>query len=113
MLPDAGDVAWVYLDQTEGTEQSGRRPGRVLSNRAYHERSRRALVCPISKRIAPWFFNVPLAEGMITQGTVLVDQLRSIDRESRMFQVIERAPDSVVAEVLAKLSVLIGIEPAS
>jgi mRNA interferase MazF len=68
MLPDAGDVAWVFLDQTEGTEQSGPRPGLVLSNRAYHEQSRRALICPISRRIAPWFFNVPLAEGMITKG---------------------------------------------
>ena len=47
---------------------------------------------------------------MNTQGAVLVDQLRSIDRESRMFHIIERAPDDVVAEVLAKLSVLIGLE---
>jgi mRNA interferase MazF len=110
MLPDAGDVAWFYFDQTQGTEQEGRRPGLVLSNRSYHERSRRALVCPISRRTAPWFFNVRLPDGMNTQGAVLVDQLRSIDRDSRMFHIIERAPDDVVAEVLAKLSVLIGLE---
>jgi mRNA interferase MazF len=109
MLPDAGDIAWFYFDETQGTEQAGRRPGLILSNRAYHERSKRALVCPITKRITPWFFGVRLAEGIITQGTVLADQLRSMDRERRMFHIVERAPDQVVAEVRAKLSVLLGL----
>ena len=110
MLPDAGDLAWFYFDQTLGTEQAGRRPGLVLSNRDYHERSPRALVCPISRRTVPYFFNVMLPEGMNTQGVVLVDQLRAMDCERRMHQLIERAPDEVVAEVLAKLSVLLGYD---
>jgi mRNA interferase MazF len=48
-------------------------------------------------------------EGMTTQGMVLVDQLRSMDRERRMFRIIERAPEKVVAEALAKLSILLGL----
>jgi mRNA interferase MazF len=111
MLPEAGDIAWFYFDETQGTEQAGRRPGLVLSNRQYHERSKRALVCPITKRITSWFFGVQLTEGMTTQGMVLIDQLRSMDRERRMFRIIERAPDKVIAESLAKLSVLVGLPP--
>jgi mRNA interferase MazF len=82
----------------------------VLSNRDYHERSPRVLVCPISRRTAPYFFNVTLPEGMETKGVVLVDQLRAMDRDKRMFRIIERTPGSVVAEVLGKLRVLLGLE---
>jgi mRNA interferase MazF len=109
MLPDAGDIAWFYFDETRGTEQAGRRPALILSSREYHERSKRALVCPITKRPTQWYFGVGLAAGMLTRGTVLVDQLRSMDRERRMFHIVERAPDSVVAEVLARLKVLVGL----
>src|SRR5579885_2231981 len=67
MIPEIGDVAWVEFDPVIGTEQAGRRPALVLSDRTYHELSRRAVVCPISTRARPWAFNVPLPSGMITR----------------------------------------------
>jgi mRNA interferase MazF len=84
MLPEIGDVAWVEFDPVMGTEQAGRRPALVLSDRAYHELSRRTVVCPISTTARPWAFNVPLPPGMVTTGMVLVDQIRAIDRKQRM-----------------------------
>ena len=41
---------------------------------------------------------------------VLVDQVRSIDRTKRMFDVIETAPVAVVAEVRGRLSALLGLD---
>ena len=113
MIPEIGDVAWVEFDPVMGTEQAGRRPALVLSDRTYHELSRRAVVCPISTRARPWAFNVPLPSGMITVGTVLVDQIRTIDRAQRMFKVIERAPDAVVADVRGRLAALLRLEHIS
>jgi mRNA interferase MazF len=110
MLPDAGDIAWVDLDPVKGTEQWGRRPALILTPLGYHQRSRRAVVCPISSTTGSWAFNVVLPQGLKTHGAVLVDQIRVIERTERMFGIIERAPTDLVLEVHAKLAALLGME---
>lgn len=107
---EAGDIVWVEFDPTLGTEQAGRRPALVLSDALYHDVSTRAVVCPISKTSRPWPFNVPLHGGMRTEGAVLVDQVRTIHRQTRLFQVIEKAPPALLAEVRDVLAALLGIE---
>ena len=109
MLPDAGDIAWVEFDPARGTEQAGRRPALVLTSRNYHQRSRRALVCPITSNLGAWPFNVSLPAGLKTYGAVLLDQVRAIDRSARMFAIIERVPDDILAEVKGKLAALLAI----
>ncbi|MFZ0459283.1 MAG: type II toxin-antitoxin system PemK/MazF family toxin [Rhodoplanes sp.] len=108
MLPDAGDIAWVEFDPVRGTEQAGRRPALVLTPQAYHQRSTRALVCPITSSVRPWPFKIMLPEGLKTTGAVLVDQLRAIDRSVRLFTIIERAPREVLLETLRRLAALLG-----
>ena len=108
MLPDAGDIAWVEFDPVRGTEQAGRRPALVLTPQAYHQRSTRALVCPITSNVRPWPFKIMLPEGLKTTGAVLVDQLRAIDRSERLFTIIERAPREVLLEAIRRLAALLG-----
>src|SRR3954454_16482204 len=110
MLPDRGDIMWIELDPVAGTEQAGRRPALVLSSRSYHEGSPRALVCPVTSTIRDWPFSVRLPAGLKTSGMVLVDQVRAIDRESRLFGKIESVPEPFVAEVQGRLAALCGIE---
>lgn len=110
MLPESGDIVWAEFDPVLGTEQAGRRPALVLSDRAYHEVSRRSIVCPITTRARPWSFNVLLPEGMKTRGIVLVDQVRTIDRHERIFGIVERAPDAVLADVRGIIAALIGLD---
>ncbi|MEJ0077763.1 MAG: type II toxin-antitoxin system PemK/MazF family toxin [Alphaproteobacteria bacterium] len=113
MNPDAGDIAWVNFDPTLGSEQAGRRPALLLTGRGYHDRCSRAVVCPITSKERPWPFNVVLPPGLKTTGIVLVDQVRTIDRSRRMFDVIERVPDTFVDEVRGRLCALLGIDPIS
>jgi mRNA interferase MazF len=113
MLPESGDIAWVEFDLVLGTEQAGRRPALVLSDRVYHEGSRRSVVCPISTKARPWPFNLPLPAGLRTKGMVLVDQIRTVDRDPRMFEIVERVPDAVMADVRGLLSALLGLEIVS
>ncbi|MEA2898425.1 MAG: mRNA interferase MazF [Bradyrhizobium sp.] len=108
-LPDAGDIAWVELDDTRGTEQSGRRPALILTSRSYHETSRRTIICPITRRLGDWPTNVNLPEGLKTEGTILVDQIRWIDRQQCLFDFIETVPREVLTEVHAKLAALLDI----
>jgi mRNA interferase MazF len=110
MLPDVGDIAWVEFDPVKGTEQSGRRPGLILTSRGYHQRCRRAIVCPIISNEKPWIFKVPLPPEMKVRGGVLVDQIRTIDREDRMFDIIERAPPEVLSDVRGRLAALLEFD---
>lgn len=107
---DAGDVAWAELDPVLGTEQAGRRPALILSPRAYHEVSLRALVCPITSRAGSWPFNVAIPPDQDVAGFILVDQIRALHRPTRLFARIGRVPDSVLDEVRAILSALTGID---
>lgn len=109
MLPDAGDIAWVELDLVRGTEQLGRRPALVLTGTAYHQRSLRSVVCPITSAIRPWALDVPLPRSLRTRGVVLVDQVRAIDREARLFRIVERVSDEFLDEVRTGVAQLIGL----
>src|SRR5260221_6589323 len=101
MIPAAGDIAWIEFGDTRGTEDSGRRPGLVLSGISSHQRSPRAVVCPISANEGLWPLNVALPSGLRTRGVVLVDQVRTIDRAGRLFCIVERAPADFLLEVKA------------
>jgi mRNA interferase MazF len=113
MLPDVGDIAWVELDQVKGSEQAGRRPALIVSDLIYHEASKRAMICPITRSDRPWPFNVPLPPGMKTRGVVLVDQIRAIERAERMFDIVERAPIDLMSEVRGRLAALLGFDVVS
>lgn len=113
MLPRAGDIAWIEFEPVLGTEQAGRRPGLIVTALIYHEQSPRAVVCPITSNAREWPFNVPLPNGLKARGVVLVDQVRTVDRARRVFDVIDRVPPEVMDEVRAKLAVLVGIEFAA
>jgi mRNA interferase MazF len=108
-LPDRGDLVWMLFSPHAGSEQGGRRPGIVLSPRLFHEYSRLAIVCPITSRERGWRTEVKLPPGLPVSGVVLVDNVRSMDREARKLEVIGRAPDSVLAEIDARLAPLLGL----
>jgi mRNA-degrading endonuclease toxin of MazEF toxin-antitoxin module len=112
-LPDAGDIVWVDLDPVRGSEQAGARPALVLTSRAFHELSRKAIVCPITSNLDPWPTKVPLPPGLDITGAILVDQVRTLDRRMRGFRHVGRVPDDVLADVRARLAELIGIAAAA
>ncbi|MEP9348489.1 type II toxin-antitoxin system PemK/MazF family toxin [Xanthobacter sp. KR7-225] len=105
----AGDIVWAELDPVRGSEQAGRRPALVVSVELYNLTSRRAFICPITSRIRDWPYNVPLPDGTRTRGMVLVDQLRAVDQAARIFGLIERGPEELLAEVRGRLVTLLGI----
>ena len=108
-LPERGALVWIDFTPQSGHEQAGHRPALVMSPRIYHERSKLAVVCPITSNIQPWPWKVMLPDGLAVSGAILVDQLRSIDRDARGLRLAGHAPQTVVAEVQARLAALLGI----
>ncbi len=108
-LPDQGDLIWLDFNPQAGREQAGRRPALVLSPRCYQETTALVIVCPITSNVTPYPFKVMLPEGAPVSGAVLVDQIRSLDRNARHIAVIGSAPEQVLADVQAKLASLLGI----
>ena len=109
--PEAGDIYWVNLDPTLGTEQAGRRPAIVISSGRYNARSNRVIVCPITSRVRDWPMDVPLPNSCVTQGVVLCDQVRALDKRLRLFGRVEKTPLDFVARVQGVLGSILGLDP--
>ncbi len=108
-LPDRGSLVWLHFSPQAGSEQAGRRPGFVLTRLAYHQRSRLAIVCPITSREKVWPMEVKLPPGLPVAGVVLVDHVRSVDREARSMEIIGIAPAQILDEIDARLAPLLGL----
>lgn len=108
-VPDRGDLIWLLFSPHAGSEQAGRRPGIVLSPRLYHENSSLAIVCPITSRERGRLTEVKLPPGLPVSGVVLVDHIRSIDREARKLEIVGHAPETVLEEINARLAPLLAL----
>jgi mRNA interferase MazF len=108
-LPERGDLIWLLFSPHAGSEQAGRRPGIVLSPRIYHAHSSLAIVCPITSRERGRLTEVRLPPGLPVSGVVLVDHVRSIDRQARKLEIIGRAPPTVLDEINARLAALLSL----
>ena len=103
---ERGDVFHVDLNPIEGREQAGARYVLVVSPRTFNVLGT-PLVCPITQgghfaRYAGFAVSLSGA-GTQTQGVVLCNQARVLDLQFRKARFIERVPDFIMDEVLAKL----------
>ena len=108
-LPDRGSLVWLEFTPQAGREQAGRRPAIVLTTRSYHERSALAVVCPITSTERGWPMEVKLPDGLAVSGVVLVDQVRSVDREARFMRIAGEAPRDALDAIDARLAPFLSL----
>ena len=107
---ERGDIYLVSLDPSAGHEQQGKRPVFVITPRKFNSLTQVPVVLPITRggnfaRVAG--FAVPLTDaGLKTTGIVRCDQPRALDLRARGGRRLERAPQAVIDEVLAKVATL-------
>jgi mRNA interferase MazF len=106
-VPERGDVVWLDFHPQAGHEQSGRRPATVLSPQAYNGKVGLALFCPITNRVKGYPFEVAVPKDCGVTGVVLADHVKNLDWRARRAEFIYQLPAPVIADILAKLSVLI------
>src|SRR5260370_14100915 len=103
-----GEIGLVSGDPTCGHEQKGRRPVLIVSPEAFNRITKPPIILPITSggnlaRTAG--FAVPLTgAGTKTTGVVRCDQPRTLDLAARGGRKLERIPDAVMDEVLARTS---------
>ena len=106
-VPDRGDLVWLQFNPQAGHEQSGIRPALVISPKSYNSKVGLALFCPITKKVKGYPFEVDIPKDQKASGTILSDQIKSLDWRVRKAKKIERVPDEVIQEVLGKVESLI------
>lgn len=107
-FPQRGDVFWVRLDPTIGSEVNKTRPAVVISNNAGNEMSPRVIVAPITSsasKIYPFEAKVNLAGK---KGKVLLDQIRTLDK-SRLKDKIDILPTSTMQEIDKALKISLAL----
>jgi mRNA interferase MazF len=107
--PDSGDIIKVDFNVEAGHEQAGRRPALVLSPRAYNKKVGLAVVVPITNSVKGYTFEVDLPSGLKATGTILSDQVKSIDWRERKALYFDKVPAQTFKTVQAKLAVLLGL----
>ncbi len=106
-----GEIWVVGLDPVEGHEQKGRRPVLVISPDAFNRVTKVPVVLPITSGgsfVRTVGFAVSLAgAGTKTTGVIRCDEPRALDLGARNRRRLERVPDTVMDEVLAKLATIL------
>ncbi len=97
-VPSRGDIVWIDFDPTKGHEQSGRRPVLIISPEKYNRISGQAICCPVTSKIKNYVFEVPF-EGKDIRGSILTDQLRTMDFNEQNIAFVERLSEEVYSDV--------------
>jgi mRNA interferase MazF len=109
-LPDAGHLIKLNFDPKAGHEQAGWRPAIVLTPAAYNRKTGLAILAPITHQAKGYPFEVALPEGLAISGVILSDHLKNLDWRARKARYEDRAPASVLNEVLDKVALLLNLK---
>ena len=106
-VPSKGDIIALSFNPQSGHEQKGRRPALVVSNTLFNQKAGLAIVCPITRTDRKYPFHVKISEASTLNGFVMVDQIKSVDYNSRKAKFIEKSSTELLNEVLAVLDACI------
>ena len=84
-FPQRGEIYWVNLDPTIGSEIAKTRPALIISNDIGNQHADRVIVAPIStanvSKVYPFEVKLAAGEGGVSQPCkVLLDQIRTVDK---------------------------------
>ena len=113
MLIKRGDLFWVNLNPTRGSEQSGRRPVLVIQNDIGNEAAPTTIVAPLTtKRFSRGYpTNVELprgVSGLKFDSTVLLSQIRTIDK-TRLEKKIGPLPETYMEKIGQAIKISLGL----
>jgi mRNA interferase MazF len=99
-IPSQGDFITMDFDPQSGHEQKGRRPALVISQTLFNQKTKLAIVCPITNTDRKHPLHVTLPDSLSLTGFIMVDQVKSIDFTSRHAKFLEKSPNTLIQEVL-------------
>ncbi len=100
-IPKKGDLIKLSFDPQSGHEQSGWRPGLVISNYTFNRATGFAVICPITNTDRNYPFHAPIPEGFNVSGVVMVEQAKLLDYEKRKAIYISEISRDLLEEIMA------------
>lgn len=100
-IPKKGDIVKLSFDPQSGHEQSGWRPGLVISNYTFNKGTGFAVICPITNTDRNYPFHVLLPENYSVTGVVMVEQAKSLDYQKRKAKYISEVSRSFLDNVMS------------
>ncbi|MDP2181312.1 MAG: type II toxin-antitoxin system PemK/MazF family toxin [Actinomycetota bacterium] len=107
-----GEIYWVDWNPSRGSEQSGNRPALVVQNDTGNELSPTTIVVSLTTREMRkrYPFHVPVPEGVLPKhGTIMCEQIMTIDQSRLIGRRIALLDDSVMREVDEALKRSLGL----
>lgn len=106
-VPEQGDIILLDFNPTKGHEQAGFRPAVVISNNAFNQNTKVAIVCPITSNEKEFPTHYLLEDSKKVHGSVLCEHIRSIDYESRNLKFVEKTSDNDFLSIITLMNACI------
>ena len=107
--PKRGEIYWIQLDPTIGTEIQKTRPCLILSNNSQNKMGLRVIAAPITSKVKIIY---PFESKIIIKDReckVLLDQIRSLDKQ-RISSRIDSIDSLTMLHVEAALKVALALK---
>lgn len=104
-VPLQGDIIKINLDPKTGHEQAWYRPYICLSNKLISDNANIAIFAPISGTKRKYPLYLPLLKTK-TSGSVLLDQLVTIDYNAWDFRFVETVPPAFLHQLLSVAAII-------
>jgi len=113
-FPRRGDLYWVDLDPTVGSEIAKTRLCLIISNDVGNQHSGRVIVAALTSsglnRVYPFEVLVPAGDGGLTEASkILLDQIRSIDKR-RIGRRIGSLPPALMRDVNRAIRLSLAVD---
>jgi mRNA interferase MazF len=109
-LPRRGDVYWVTLDPTVGSEIKKTRPAVIVSNNSCNTFGARVVVLPLTSHVDSLYPGEALVVVNGKPARVLGDQIRSLDK-SRLQSRIDTLSQDELAAVDEAIRITLALQP--
>ena len=106
-IPEKGDFITLSFDPQSGHEQKGRRPALVISNFLFNKATGLAIVCPITNTNRSIPFHLPVPSSSSLTGFVMIEQVKSVDFNTRKANFVEKSPAQFIEDALAIVDVCV------
>ena len=110
MVIKQGDIIKFNFNPSIGHEQEGYRPALVISNNIFNSRTSLLIVLPITSTNNHFPLHIGMDDGTKTNGFILCEHPRSIDRVARKIKVIESFPNDLLKKVISIVKAEISLE---
>lgn len=108
-FPKRGDIYWIQLDPTIGTEIQKTRPCLILSNNSQNKKGLRVIAAPITTKVKTIY---PFEAKIIIKNKeckALLDQIRALDKK-RVLSKIDSIDSQTLYQVEEALKVALALK---